>query len=209
MTIKNKITTGIAGVALFAAVLTPAAFADTNIEIVNNGADSNNQVSVETANVTDLTQRNKTDVVNVISVNSNTGGNTANKNTGGDVTVDTGDADTTVTTTVAGGTNTANVNNCCGCESNNTISIRRNGTGSTNKVIVTKANVSVSKQKNKTNVTNVISTKSKTGKNKANKNTGGTVDLTTGNATTTVDTTVTGSTNELNQTGCCEPSVLE
>jgi hypothetical protein len=208
MTLYKKIATGIAGAAVIAAFLAPATFA-AELEIVNNGADSYNKIEVTTSNVTEVKQSNSTNVTNVITTVSNTGGNTANKNTGGDVTVDTGEANTTVKTTVTGNTNAATVNNCCDCDGGTTASIRRNGADSTNKVTVTKANVSTNKQKNKTNVTNVITAKSKTGKNKANKNTGGTVEVTTGDATTDVRTRVEGGTNLLTQTGCCEVAVAE
>ena len=89
-----------------------------------------------------------------------------------------------------------------------TIEIVNNGADSTNVVNAGSTNVTWVKQKNKTAVVNLISAKAKTGKNKSNKNTGGNVNVLTGNAASTVGTTVTGSSNTFNQTGCCEPIPL-
>ncbi|MEN9406880.1 MAG: hypothetical protein RLZZ455_96 [Candidatus Parcubacteria bacterium] len=58
-------------------------------------------------------------------------------------------------------------------------------------------------QSNTTTAVTVIGASANTGGNKANKNTGGTVSITTKKAKTTVNVTTTGGHNVANVTGCC------
>lgn len=75
-----------------------------------------------------------------------------------------------------------------------TVKIRGNGAGSNNTVKLTNSNTSSVKQINKTAVVNVVVVLQNTGGNKANNNTGGDVNVNSGNATSTVrNTTTTGS----------------
>jgi len=149
-------------------------------------------------------QTNTTSVGTTVSATSSTGDNHANENTGGDVTVMSGDASTAVSVSVSGGTNEA-TDPCCACaltsldvvDPNGGNDISGNGADTTNKVKVKLSADKKVKQKNTTSVSTVLSAKSKTGKNKANKNTGSGVEVTSGGADTMVDVTVDSSSNTL------------
>jgi len=193
----KKTTIGIFGAILMTA-FAQGAFADTTVDISGNGSDSYNKVKVKNENTTVVDQTNVTKVTTVVDASASTGGNKANSNTGGDVTVDTGDASNTVIVTVLGGSNTASVDPCA-CEPGNTdVTVSGNGEGSTNKTKVKNSNATYVGQYSKTKVYTYAYLKAKTGKNKASKNTGGTVDLTTGGAENSVDVLVTSGSNDLN-----------
>lgn len=83
-------------------------------------------------------------------------------------------------------------------------SISNTGAGSVNKVKVNNNHSSTVKQKNNTIVSTGVFTVANTGKNKANKNVGGTSSVDTGDATNTVTVAVGGSTNtaEADSCGC-------
>ena len=72
-----------------------------------------------------------------------------------------------------------------------TIEIVNNGADSTNVVNTTDTNVTGVHQSNSTYVVNAIGVSSNTGGNTANQNTGGDTTVDTGNATSTVTTSVT------------------
>jgi len=92
MTLKNRIATAlIAGSIVGATVLPAAALADTSCEISGNGAHSHNSCRIR--------QSNSSTIRNRVSVDVDTGGNTANSNTGGDVSITTGDVHVDVTIT--------------------------------------------------------------------------------------------------------------
>lgn len=172
------------------------AFADTSAEISGNGAESNNTIIIKHKCETVVDQTNKTKVNTEVTANANTGGNSASSNTGGDVTIDTGNASNTVTVDVTGGSNSASLpsDQCC-CQSTTDTLISGNGEGSTNLVKVKSKKSTVVSQYAKTKVKAKASVKAKTGKNIADDNTGGTVDVTTGNGTNTVGVTVSGGGN--------------
>lgn len=187
---------------LLSSVVT-AAFADVTAEISGNGSDSINNISIESKNECNVSQKNTTSILTEIESSASTGGNTANGNTGADVTIDTGNATSTVGVSVEGGSNTATNPCCCqsnGCDSQpaeQTALISGNGESSINSVTLKKKKTSEVKQKNRTEVLTGVLSKAKTGKNKAKNNTGGTVDVTTGNAVSTVDVSVTAPSNIL------------
>lgn len=172
------------------------AFADTTADISGNGVDSTNTIIIKNKCENVIDQTNKTKVNTEVTASANTGGNSASSNTGGDVTIDTGNASNTVTVDVTGGSNTATVpsDQCC-CQSTTDTIISGNGDGSTNYVKVKSKKLSVVTQYSKTKVKTKTWLKAKTGKNIADDNTGGSVDVTTGNADNTVDVTVTGGGN--------------
>ena len=192
-----KLGAAISSSALVFGLMAPAAFA-ADLEISGNGVHSDNNITVVTTNVFDLNQTNNTDVDLNINATAKTGKNTANDNTGGNVTIDTGNATSNVTVVVTGGSNDATVTPC-GCDET-TLSalISGNGGHSNNDVTKVKTNVNTNKQKTKTKVKGRVNSKAKTGKNTANDNTNGTVDVTTGNGNATVDVTVEGGSNTLN-----------
>lgn len=82
------------------------------------------------------------------------------------------------------------------------INISGNGADSYNKVKIYNSNKCTVKQSNSSTIVNSVGVKSKTGKNKASKNTGGTTSITTGDTTTTVGVGVSGSTNSADNP-CC------
>jgi len=187
MTIKRKIVSAIATGALLVNAFTPLAFADTTIEISGNGADSDNTTYVSANNSTTVVQSNVSTVVNTVYSDANTGKNDANRNTGGDVTVETGDATSTVDLSTKANVNKADVNNCGGCDGDANVLISGNGADSDNKVgLKSTADTSVY-QNNDALVDNYVDADSNTGKNDANRNTGGDVTVETGDATSDVN----------------------
>lgn len=193
-----KTATGIATVGLLIATMAPAAFAQT-IDISGNGAGSTNGVVVTSSDKCKVKQTSNTVALTFVSSTAGTGGNNASGNTGGDVTIDTGDATSTVDTTVTGGSNVA-VDPCCGCDGAvppADITVSGNGNGSTNGVVVTSESKKKVKQKSNTVAVTAVKSKALTGKNKAKWNTGGTVDVLTGAADSSVTTDVTGGGNTL------------
>lgn len=181
-------------------LLSAAAFAaDTTVDVSANGANSTNKVYVSDSNHTSVYQGNTSTVVNTVTSSANSGGNKANSNTGGDVTVDTGDASSDVLITNHGSSNTANVLPC-GCEQNGQVdvSVDHNGADSYNKVKIRSHESTRVKQKNTTTVVNDVYSKAKTGRNRASRNTGGTVDVLTGNSDSLVTVETWAPTNTLN-----------
>lgn len=195
----RKFFSAFASVSLVASVLSPVAMA-ADLEITDNGAHSTNTIVVDTSNTTVVEQSNESAVLTGAFSKATTGGNTANSNTGGgDVTVTSGSATATTAVTVTGSSNTATVEPC-GCSSTlPNVTIDNNGAHSTNKVTYKKPNTFVAVQTNASLVGTLAVSKAKTGKNKANKNTGGgNVTVTSGPAVDTTAVTVTGSSNTLN-----------
>ena len=199
-----KVGAGIVTASLLLSSVATAAFAEVAAEISGNGTGSNNSIYIKNKSECNVYQKNSTGVLTEIESSASTGGNKANGNTSADVTIDTGNATSTVGVSVEGGSNTASNPCCCqceGCESQpaeQTALISGNGDNSINSVTLKKKKTSEVKQKNKTEVLTAALSKAKTGKNKAKNNTGGTVDVTTGNAVSTVDVLVTAPSNTLN-----------
>lgn len=199
LNIKSKIAAASASAVILSGVFANGAFA-ADLQISGNGAGSNNKIEVSSSNETVVEQGNAMIVVTAVSSSANTGGNNASGNTGkGDVTIDTGNATSTVTTTVTGGGNEATLPEGCGCPDDATVKISGNGKNSTNKVKKSKSDSTYVGQGNFLGVGTFVSSKAKTGKNKAKNNTGkGAVDITTGTSNSKVTTTVTGGGNVLN-----------
>src|SRR3989344_1822083 len=83
------------------------------------------------------------------------------------------------------------------------VEISGNGANSDNTANVTVQNQTQVQQNNTANITNNVDVSADTGKNDANKNTGGDVDITTGNATTTVGVSNTANANVADVNECC------
>ena len=196
---KTKLGTAITGFSLLASVYAPLAYADTTIEISGNGNNSTNNVTVTNNDTTDINQSNDFNVSLNISSKAKTGNNEASNNTGGNVTIDTGNATSNVTVDILGGSNIANVPCACTNATDN-ITVSGNGNNSNSTTNVTNKKEKKVKQKNTGGVGGNIRGKAKTGKNKANNNTNGTVDVFTGNATSNETVNVTGPSNTLNLT---------
>lgn len=196
--LQYKLTTGIATATLIAAAFAPAAFA-ADITVAGNGDSSTQTVNDVHANVTVVGQSSVTSVSNVVTTTANTGGNSASRNTGGSSDVTTGNAVNNVTITTVGGDNTATVEPCDCDDPANTITVRGNGNKSMTTVNDFGLHLALVGQNSQTQVGNVVTTKAKTGNNKANKNTGkGSKSVTTGNARNTVSIRTVGGSNSLN-----------
>ena len=192
MDLKRKIATAIATGAILANALVPMAYAGTEITISGNGADSNNDAVVEVENDTNVTQSNTANFDNNIDGDANTGDNDANKNTGGDVTVKTGDATVNATVNNSANQNWAEVD-CC---SNNNLEIKISGNGADSDNTVNYDNAG--REGNDINIdqhnyayfdNDIKYLDAKTGNNDANENTGGNVEIDTGDASVTVAVT--------------------
>ena len=195
MQFTKKISVTLASFALVANMAaTPLLASEINLEVSGNGADSSNTTEVAATNNTVVSQTNNATVNNNINANSNTGGNDANKNTGGGVSVDTGNATTLVSVTNAANTNAADVENC-NCDADATVKISGNGADSTNNTSLNLGGTTVLAQGNESSIKNYIDASSKTGYNDANRNTGGDVEILTGNAITQVEANTAANSN--------------
>lgn len=150
-----------------------------DVLISGNGSDSNNTANLNLTSVTTVVQNNTADINNNITAKANTGWNDANDNTGGDVSIDTGDAETSVAVSNSGNSNSAKVSGDPG-----TISLRilGNGSESDNEIYLKLLKDLTLVQNNDANVNNSVYAKANTGKNDANDNTGGDVEIDTGDA---------------------------
>lgn len=195
MQFKYRIATAISAGAIMMNLMAPAAFASTTVEISGNGSKSNNTANVTNNETVNVTQNNTLNVTTTINSVASTGGNKASGNTGGDVSVKTGNANSTASLNVTAGHNLA-VYGECGCEqSDDSITIKDNGRKSDNKSIVNNTKKKTVSQKTKATVTAGVFSKAKTGKNKANDNTNGTVDVDTGDSDSAAIVDVTGPSN--------------
>jgi len=167
----KKIFIAIVAVAMsLAPVATAAAQTVSN---TGNGVDSNNSATVNQNNSTSVTQSNAASINNSISVSNNTGGNSASRNTGGAVKVSTGDASTGIAIQNNANQNVANVSNCCNVAGGVSAGNTGNGDSSNNSTAVNSNNSTALTQLNSADVTNLVTVDSNTGKNNADRNTGG------------------------------------
>ncbi len=159
------------------------------VSIKNNGASSFNKVSVKSFTMQKTSQTNITDFANIVSTQSETGGNTASKNTGSGQSIETGLALTEVGLSSVGGANTASQTEACSCACSQTLpSAEISGNGYQSWNLIKLGNVCIDKltQFNAVSIVNSVSTVSNTGDNTANKNTGGESSIVTGGTSTTV-----------------------
>lgn len=200
MTYTQRLTTSIATASLLMSTFMPLALADTDLTIRGNGDNSTNNIVVNHTCITAVTQVNNLIAGTNVTVTQNTGGNKANQNTGsGDLNITTANATSNISVNITGGGNDATANPCCNCAGNTTVEIRNNGADSNNNTTVNKTTATVVTQANNLTAGTTLTVKQKTGKNKANKNTGGgNKSITTGNASSTLNVTVTGGSNTFN-----------
>jgi len=183
---KRKLITSIATGAILLNSLTPFAFANTTIEISENGSSSDNTANVSTSSNTTVVQNNDANVSNNVDANATTGGNDANDNTGGDVVISTGDAETNVDVSTAVNANHADVDGC-NCDNDADVLISGNGYNSDNDANLTTTNDVNVFQDNAAKISNDVDANAKTGDNDANRNTGGDTVILTGDAEASVD----------------------
>ncbi len=201
---KRAIAATLASGSLLFNVFATTAFAET-ATISGNGADSQNTVNVTNNQSTEVQQQNTATVTNNVNSNATTGRNSADRNTGGAVTVDTGNATSTSDVTTAANLNSADLSNCATCANGGTANITGNGADSKNRINLNngRENGTSVYQSNAAHVTNNVDSNSATGGNNADRNTGGTVSVRTGDAhsTSTVSTTANANLARLGGTG--------
>lgn len=163
-----------------------------SLKILNNAADSDNDIKVDVNASTDVDQDNDADFYNKVDGDSNTGDNDANKNNGGEVSIETGDATVDVTVDNMANFNWADLN--CGCvfgEGGLTVDVSGNAFNSDNNVNGDFDSNQDADQDNDADFdTNVKNSDAETGNNDANENNnGGNGDpsVTTGDADVIVD----------------------
>ncbi len=183
----NKIAAGIASMAMIVNMALPltASAASTELLITGNGSDSTNTTTVAQQNSTVVSQTNNANITNNVSANSSSGNNSASKNTGGDVTVGTGDSQTVVSVENTANSNVANVEDC-NCDADASVTISENGADSENNAVLGLSSTTTVAQSNNGSIENNVGASSHTGGNKADRNTGGSVEVTTGNSITNV-----------------------
>jgi len=179
-----RVATGLSTAALVAYSFVGPALA-VDVEVSGNGANSNNTANVSVSNSTIVDQSNVANISNDVNVNADTGKNDANGNTGGNVSIDTGDATANVGVSNTANSNIANVDGCCAGDVSVTIGgDKPNGANSTNVAKVGVSNTNWVDQFNRATVRNDVDVDADSGKNDANRNTGGDVSITTGGAGT-------------------------
>src|SRR3989344_3930635 len=182
--LQKKVATAIATGALLFNTALPA-FADETLEISGNGADTYNKAEVDVNQNRTVVQSNEANISNNVTATADTGDNDANRNTGGGVSVTTGDAKTTVDILNQANANSAKIS---GDGEGGSLSARilGNGADSYNKIELDYNKSVVVDQSNSARVENDVYAKADTGDNDANRNTGGTVSIDTGDAETKV-----------------------
>lgn len=184
-----KLAAGAASAAMLAATMAPPVFAGS-LEISGNGADSNNAINVDEDCTTVLRQKNKSRVGVKANLGSNSGNNSANANTGSDVDVDSGDATSDAIVTVEAGGNVAeDTPDCCDCLGNGDSdqAIKGNGEDSRNRIRTSKSLTNITSQTNISRIGVSALLRPRTGRNTANRNTGGSVEVDSGHSTSIFD----------------------
>ncbi len=160
---------------------------DVKATISGNGSKSDNDLNLGVSSKTWVKQDNTANVKNNVDVNLTTGNNEANKNTGGDVSIETGNAKAkNIKVTNAVNKNVASVGNGEKSGGSLAVVITGNGAESDNDANVNVGSTNTVFQNNKADISNDVYVTAKTGKNKANSNTGGDVSIETGDASADV-----------------------
>ncbi|MBI2587607.1 hypothetical protein HYW29_02265 [Candidatus Amesbacteria bacterium] len=191
-TFKKQMVAAVSASVMFLSLAAPV-FAETTIVISGNGAESENEADVQFTGATTVVQTNQASISNNIDADADTGENDANQNTGGSVLVKTGDAITGVKVENVVNSNQASVD-CCPAGDTD-IEISGNGAESENEVeLKNDADINLF-QTNQAQIYNRVDAEAETGENDANQNTGGDVQVKTGNASTWVGVTNTANAN--------------
>ena len=156
---------------------------DTSVKISGNGANSDNVVTLKDNNKNTVNQSNNANVTNNVDNNAKTGNNDANSNTGGNVEITTGNAKAVATVKTVANSNSAVIGGGAGAgNASASFVISGNGAGSDNWINADLSNNNSVSQKNYADISNDVDSNAKTGYNDAGFNTGGNVEITTGNA---------------------------
>lgn len=182
----------------FVSVLAAASLFVTNahaatILVTGNGSKSDNDVNFNQTSSTAVVQTNVATVTNSVNSSSTTGGNEANDNTGGDVVISTGDAKSTTKVENMLNQNMASID-CCE-EDDVHVEVSGNGSDSDNEVKLDLETGKTLFQTNVASVVNAVNSDAKTGRNEANRSTGGDVTIVTGDATAKSDVSTSANSN--------------
>lgn len=139
-------------------------FGDTDVEISDNGAFSDNFVVVNNYNRFTVNQTNNTTVNNNINVNADTGGNFAFGNSRGDTEIRTGDATSNVVVETKAGINELKLD-CDDCNNSTSVEVSDNSAFSDNTVRINNNNRLDIDQDNDTDVDNDVEVNLNTGDN--------------------------------------------
>jgi len=175
---------------------------DLSVEISGNGADSKNDADVIVKNNTWIDQDNQAKIKNNVYVDADSGYNDANRNTGGNVDISTGDANAAVTVSNMANKNIASIGNGSNGGGTLAVVISGNGANSKNNADVRLTSNKTIWQNNVANITNKVKVDADTGRNDANRNTGGDVSIDTGDAIANVDVSNLANFNSADISGC-------
>ena len=180
--------------------------ADVTAKISGNGEESDNDIDLELENEVKVNQYNDADVKNYVETKSETGENEAEGNTGGDVTIKTGNADTTVTVATLANSNSAWVTGGDGEGGSVSAIIADNGSDSDNEIELELENETDLDQSNYADILNDVEVRAESGENEAEDNTGGEVEIKTGDVTAdvTVDNMANFNWADIDGCGCLE-----
>lgn len=179
-------------------------FGDVSATISGNGSDSENEIELELENEVKVLQLNDALVINNVDAESETGENEAEDNTGGSVKIETGNASTTVSVSNAANSNSAWVSGGNGSGGSLSAIISGNGSDSDNEIELELENETEVNQTNLADIQNDVKVEAETGDNEAEDNTGGDVEISTGDATAdvTVDNLVNFNWADIDGCGC-------
>lgn len=159
---------------------------NVDILIDGNGADTTNSVDLDMNDdegpAVSVEQWNVAELTNKVHANADTGRNNANRNTGADVSVDTGSASTGVALLNTANANSARVGGEGDGETEVSLRILGNGDSSDNDIELDLGSLVELQQANYADVYNFVDADATTGRNDANRNTGGDVMVDTGDA---------------------------
>ncbi len=192
---KTKIVSAALSATTALLAIAPITLAST-VEVSGNGEGSGNTVNLEINRTVQIQQTNTAAVRNTVDANANTGSNEANDNTGGAVAIKTGDATTKVALSTQANSNTES-GACCEAQGVN-VKVSGNGSGSDNDVNLSLNNERNISTVNELNIDNRIEVGANTGDNEANGNTGGDVNISTGDALIQIVLTNKGNSNVVN-----------
>jgi hypothetical protein len=155
-----------------------------NLEVLisENGDSTDNKVELDNENEIEVTQTNKSNIKNDINNDATTGWNEANRNTGGSVEIITGKAKALTAVFNGGNINSAVVAGGDGHAGGVSARILGNGVHSDNDIDLDLEHKVELDQENSARIDNRVDTDAVSGKNDANRNTGGDVLIDTGDA---------------------------
>ncbi|HEY5600726.1 MAG TPA: hypothetical protein VIK81_01415 [Patescibacteria group bacterium] len=163
---------------------------DVNATISNNGAGSDNEIEdLEVESKTKVYQDNDAEVTNLVFVELESGDNEAEDNTNGDVSIKTGDANAeSISVSNNVNQNVAVISGGNGDGATLTFEISGNGADSDNEIedVEVENEVKVD-QDNWADLFNLVKVEAESGDNEAEDNTGGEVEIDTGNTNAKVD----------------------